>query len=78
MRVIKPFDMKFKDYDIRVTKIRNYKEKVFDMVNNIYSFDLIIKRNGKLYYHMKNQKLNASNISNFKIDLRIVLLTSNL
>jgi len=76
MRKLKPFDMIYRDYTIRVTNIRNYSEPLIRLTRNMYKCKLIIKKDGN-NYTTKNIELEAHDKQDLKFQLRLVLNSLN-
>ena len=82
MRTIKPFDLDYLDYNIRVTNIKKNKEQKFIankliFENEHYIFDLIFKRNGKREHFLQKLDIIAEDITDLKFKIRTHLIQSN-
>jgi len=75
-RKLKPFDMKYKNWDIRVTNIRQFPEKIFKLTHNMYQYKLICKKNGTRY-ETKTLKIEANDKQDLENQIRLNLHLSN-
>lgn len=75
-RKLKPFDMVYKNWDIRVTNIRQFTEKLFRLTRNLYKCKLIAKRNGEKY-EIKVPEIQADDKQDLEFQLRYILHLQN-
>ena len=72
MRKIKPFSMKYKDYEIRITRIRQFKEKEYILERNVYKFTILLKKDD-LTHQIPIKELEAKDKEDLEIQIRLLL-----
>lgn len=71
---IKPFDLIYRGERIRITKIKKEEKKIFRLILNEYTFDMIFYKGEKRSTYLKAVKLDALDLEELKIKIREYLL----
>ena len=76
MRKIKPFDMKYRNYNVRVSNVRKRVNQLYLIKRTVFSCKLIFKSEFERF-EVPIKELEARDLEAFKIQLRLILNQQN-